>query len=118
MNRRIIRLNMGLKKILMEYFTRRMKGHFPGFISVKESWMAKDMKSAKVFLSLMSEKNHKEEVLQILEEQRFLIQKTVSKSLKMKFCPKLNFFVNHVPYSLSPPSHPPGLVSSAPSSLP
>ena len=60
------------------------------------------MKSAKVFLSVMSEKDSSEEMSMMLEQERFFIQKTISRALKTKFCPRLNFFVNHVSYVLSP----------------
>ena len=85
----------------MEYFIRKKKNTWPGFISVKEVFIANDMKSAKVFLSIMSEKDCSNEVHTILEKERYFIQKTISRGLKVKFCPRLNFFVNHVPYTLS-----------------
>ena len=97
MNRRLLKINKNLQKVLMEYFIRKRKKTFPGFVSVKETDMARDMKSARVFLSVMSEKDCSAEIEAALEEERFFIQKTVSRSLKMKFCPRLNFFINHVP---------------------
>ena len=97
MNRRLLKVNKNLQKVLMEYFIRKQKNAFPGFISVKEIDMARDMKSARVFLSIMSVEDCSQQVGEALEKERFFIQKTVSKSLKMKFCPRLNFFINHVP---------------------
>ena len=84
----------------MEYFIRKKKNTWPGFISVKEVSIANDIKSAKVFLSIMSEKDCSNEVHSLLEQERYLIQKTISRALKVKFCPRLHFFVNHVPYVL------------------
>ena len=102
MNRRLLKINSRLQKILMEYFMRKMKNPLPGFVSVKEVSTAHDMKSAKVFLSIMSEKDNSEETRVALEQERYFIQKAISRSLKMKFCPRLNFFVNHVPYTIAP----------------
>ena len=85
----------------MEYFIRRKKNSYPGFISIKEVSVANDMKSAKVFLSVMSEKDYSDEVSTSLEQERYFIQKAVSRSLKVKFCPRLIFFVNHAPYILN-----------------
>lgn len=85
----------------MEYFIKKKKNSCPGFISVKEVSISNDLKSAKVFLSVMNETDCSEELESILEQERYFIQKSVSHSLKMKFCPKLNFFINYVPYSLS-----------------
>ncbi|MYE07236.1 MAG: ribosome-binding factor A [Oligoflexia bacterium] len=101
MNHRLLKMNRSLQKVLMEYFIRKKKNSFPGFISVKEVSVANDMKSARVFLSIMSEKDCSDKVYMVLEQERFFIQKTISRVLKTKFCPRLNFFVNHVPYVLS-----------------
>jgi len=68
---------------------------------VKESVVASDMKSAKVFLSIMGEKDFTNEIQSALEEERFIIQRTISRCLKMKFCPRINFFVNYVPMFLN-----------------
>ena len=85
----------------MEYFIRKKKCSYPGFISVKEASVANDMKSARIFLSVMSEKDCSDEIYTSLEQERYFIQKSISRVLKMKFCPRLNFFVNHVPYALN-----------------
>ena len=98
MNRRLLKINKSLQKVLMEYFIKKRKSSYPGFISVKETSIANDMKSARVFLSVMSEKDCSDEIYTALERERYFIQKSVSRVLKMKFCPRLNFFVNHVPY--------------------
>lgn len=79
----------------------KKKNSYPGFISIKETAIANDMKTAKVFLSVMSEKDCSEQIYTSLEQERYFIQKAVSRRLKIKFCPRLNFFVNHVPYTLS-----------------
>ena len=102
MNRRLLKMNKSLQKILMEYFIRKKKIPFPGFVSVKEASIANDMKSAKVFLSVMSKKDCSDEIHASLEQERYFIQKAVSRSLRIKFCPRLNFFVNYVAYVLDP----------------
>ena len=101
MNRRILKLNKQLQRVLMDYFMKKMKTPLPGFISIKETSMATDMKSAKVFLSVMNPIDCSAEVLEALEQERYWIQRSVSRGLQIKFCPHLSFFVNHVPYSLS-----------------
>ena len=101
MNRRLLKMNKSLQKVLMEYFIRKRKSSWPGFVSVKQTDIARDMKSAKVFLSVMSEKDHSPAVVEALEAERYFIQKAVSQALRLKFCPRLSFFVNHVPYILN-----------------
>ena len=101
MNRRILKLNKQLQRTLMDYFMKKIKTPLPGFISIKEAFMSADMKSAKVFLSVMNPVDCSAEVLEVLDQERYWIQKTVSRSLQIKFCPHLSFFVNHVPFSLN-----------------
>ena len=96
MNRRILKLNKNIQRTLMEYFIKKMKRSVLGFISVKEVFLAPDMKSAKVYLSIMSEKDQSEQMYSNLEQERYFIQKTVARTGGMKFCPRLNFFINHV----------------------
>lgn len=101
MNRRILKLNRSIQKTLMEYFIKRMKRNVLGFISVKEVSLAPDIKSAKVYLSIMSEEDQSEQMYAILEQERYFIQKAVARVGGMKFCPRLNFFINHVSLSNS-----------------
>ena len=99
MNRRVLKLNRSIQKTLMEYFIKRMKRSVLGFIFVKEVFLAPDMKSAKVYLSIMSEKDQSEQMYSILAQERYFIQKAVARVGGMKFCPRLNFFINHVSLS-------------------
>ena len=101
MNRRVLKLNSSIQKTLMEYLLRKKKVSLPGFVSVKEVEVANDMKSAKVFLSVMHEQDCSDEVQESLGKERYFIQKSISRVLRIKFCPRLNFFVNYVPYELS-----------------
>ena len=101
MNRRILKLNNQIRRTLMDCFIKRTKPPLPGFVSVKEVSMALDMKSAKVFLSVMNFEDCRQEVLNLLDQERWHIQRLVSRSLKIKFCPRLNFFVNYVPLCLN-----------------
>ena len=80
----------------MEYFVRQRKNNYPGFISIKEVSVAGDMKSAKVYLSVMNKTDCSQKVENLLLSERYFIQKALSNALKIKFCPRLSFFVNYV----------------------
>ncbi len=100
MNRRSLKLNKNIQKILMEYFIRKMKHSISGFICVKEVSISTDGKSAKVYLSIISSTDQSQKVYSILEQERFFIQRSLSRSLRVKFCPRLIFFINHVSYPM------------------
>ena len=80
----------------MEYFHRRLSPGLPGVITIKESELSPDLRSAKVYLSVMDRRDRSKEVLELLERQKSVMQKSVSKILKTKFCLRLYFYVNCV----------------------
>ena len=59
-------------------------------ITVTEVRMSQDLKVAKAFVLPLGGKNS-EETIKILKEFSFLIRKTLSKKITMKFLPKLLF---------------------------
>ena len=95
MNRRILKLNRSIQKILMEYFIKHMQRK--AVISIKEVSLSLDMKFAKVYISIMSDQNLSPHLYSTLEQERYRMQKAIAKVEKMKFCPRLKFFVNYVP---------------------
>ncbi len=115
MNRHLLKLNKNLQRVLMDYFIQKIKRKPVGFISVKEVSLAQDKKSAKVYLSVMSETDQSEKMYSILEQERYFIQKAVTRSLRIKFCPRLHFFVNHVSICTHNPPPPPPPPSFQPS---
>ena len=107
-SRRILKLNKSIQRSLMDYFLHKMKTKPAGVICVKEVCLSMDMKSAKVYLSIMSVKDLSQKLYSILDQERYFIQKAAAGSLRIKFCPRLNFFVNHVSLqSPLPGSHEP-----------
>lgn len=67
----------------------------PGIVSIPHVRATSDLKSAKVYVSLIGVDPESEQygnTLEVLNEYAFEVQKHISKSLSMKFCPKLRFF--------------------------
>ena len=59
-------------------------------ITVTEVRMSPDLKTAKVFVLPLGGKNANE-IIEILKEFSFIVRKTLSKKISMKFLPKLLF---------------------------
>ena len=59
-------------------------------ITVTEVRMSPDLKTAKIFVMPLGGKNS-DETVEILKEFSFVIRKTLSKKINMKFLPKLLF---------------------------
>ena len=101
MNIRILRIQKNLHKVLMDYFLVRSQRTYPGVISVKEIELEPDFKKAKVYISVMGTAEDAQQTRLRLEADRFHIRTLINRRLRMKYCPYLNFFVNHITLPLS-----------------
>lgn len=54
--------------------------------------MPADLRTAKVYVSVLGSDKERDEVLEILSERAFEVQSFIGKELKMRYCPKLTFF--------------------------
>ncbi len=97
---RILKIQKSLQRILMDHFLT--KSSYPGVISVKEIKVQTDLKKANVYISVMGSKEDVEKTRIKLEEDRFAIRSLINNRLRMKYCPYLHFFVNHISLPLSP----------------
>lgn len=68
----------------------RLKDPRIGFITVTGADMASDLKSAKVFVSILKDEE-RELTLEILNSARPFIRSILAKRLKMKFIPSIEF---------------------------
>ena len=97
---RILKIQKSLKKILMDYFLT--KSSYPGIISIKEIKVQSDLKRAHIYISVMGGEEDVARTRVKLEEDRFAMRSLINKRLRIKYCPYLNFFVNHISLPLSP----------------
>ncbi|MCB0407504.1 MAG: 30S ribosome-binding factor RbfA [Bdellovibrionales bacterium] len=94
-NRRVQRAEKELRQIIATYFVNGLKVPLPGVVTVAEVSVNPDMRTGKVFLSFIGSQEDRVEAEALLEEQTPEIQRYIGKNLKMKFCPKMKFFINH-----------------------
>jgi len=97
---RILKIQKSLHRILMNYFLT--KGSYPGIISVKEVKVQTDLKRANIYISVMGSLGDVEKTRIKLEKDKFAVRSLINKRLRMKYCPYLQFFVNHISMPLSP----------------
>ena len=62
-----------------------------GLVTVTKVGVAPDLKSARVYYSVMGEKDQKEEVGLALERARGFLQHEIAGALKFRFTPRLSF---------------------------
>ncbi|MCB0411761.1 MAG: ribosome-binding factor A [Bdellovibrionales bacterium] len=90
--RRPQRVQKELSHLVSQYLLMEWRGPHPGIFTVVAVDVTPDLRSAKVFISvLLTEAADFSELEEAFEEQRNQIQSYVGRNLKMKFTPRLNF---------------------------
>ena len=57
--------------------------------------MPGDLRTAKIYISVLVTDEDRESALEILQERAFEVQSYIGKELRMRFCPKLTFYMDH-----------------------
>ena len=91
---RVKRVEKELRQIVGNFLIHGLKSPLPGVVSVAEISVQPDLRSGKVFLSYIGPEQDKSETEEILKEEWPSLQRQIGKELKMKYVPKLKFFIN------------------------
>ena len=91
MSNRILRINQLLKIEVSQLILREIEFPKEVLVTVTRVETSPDLREAKVFISVMSEKNENE-ILDFLNKRVYFFQQKINKRLKMKFIPKIRFF--------------------------
>ncbi len=93
MSHRIERINNLIRQEISELLQRQVKDPRLGtFIAVTEVSTSPDLKSAKVFVSRISNQAEKEETMQALEAAAGFLRKSLMKNLRLRRVPDLHFY--------------------------
>ncbi len=87
------RLGILLREEIADIIMRRIKDPRLGFITVTDVELSEDLKIAKVFISVLKEED-KQVTLEILNSAKGLIRSEVSKRVRVKFIPTLEFMID------------------------
>lgn len=93
--RRVARVEREVQATIAQFLIRGFRTPLPGLVTVAQVKMPADLRSAKVYVSVLGSDVQKEETLDLLQERAFEIQNFIGKELKMRYCPKLTFFPDH-----------------------
>lgn len=87
------RLSILLREEIADIIMRRVKDPRLGFVTVTDVEMSEDLKIARIFISVMREED-KEMTLEILNAAKGLIRSEVSKRVRTKFIPAIEFRID------------------------
>lgn len=93
--RRVSRVEKEIQMTVAQFLIRGFKGELPGLVTVAQVKMPADLRTAKVYVSVLGSSAEQELALQTLQERAFEIQNYIGKELKMRYCPKLTFYADH-----------------------
>lgn len=89
--RRVARVEKEVQMQIAQYLRSGFSDPLPGLITVAAVKMPADLRSAKVYISVLGEEGDSKEVLKTLQTRAFEIQEFIGSKLKMRYCPKLTF---------------------------
>lgn len=91
-SKRVAKVEKSLQEILANYFIEISSLFEGALVSVIRVNAAADLRHAQVFVSVYG--GDADFVFDVLDEKRTQMQHKISKSLPMKFCPKLKFILD------------------------
>lgn len=93
--RRVARVEREIQATIAQFLIRGFKSPLPGLVTVASVKMPADLRAAKVYVSVLGDEKQQDEALDLLQERAFEIQNYIGKELKMRYCPKLTFYLDH-----------------------
>lgn len=93
--RRVARVEKEVQMQVAQYLQAGFSNPLPGLVTVASVKMPADLRTAKVYISVLGEEDDATEAIETLNERAFEIQDYIGKKLKMRYCPKLTFFKDH-----------------------
>lgn len=92
--RRLQRIEKEIRHVVSTHLLTSGQGRVPGVVSVAEVAVSPDLRQAKVYLSFLGSPDQRDEFLDGMDSIRHEAQSVVARTLKMKFSPRLKFFVS------------------------
>ncbi|MBE8163261.1 MAG: 30S ribosome-binding factor RbfA [Bdellovibrionaceae bacterium] len=96
---RIQKVNKEVKQLISSYISQNLASQFSVIISINVVIVSRDLRTAKIFVSFLNKDlnlkpKEENQHIEILQKHAAEIQFYISKRLRMKFNPKLTFFLD------------------------
>ena len=90
-SKRIKKVSEVLKSEISDIIRTRVKDPRVGFITITEIHLSRDLKHARVDISVMGTDQQKEETIQGLQNAHAFIQKEIASRIRLRYIPVLRF---------------------------
>ena len=77
------------------YLLKGFKTPLPGLVTISRVNMPADLRTAKIFVSVLGSEEDRRLAIESLQERAFEIQRFIGDQLKTRYCPKITFFEDH-----------------------
>lgn len=92
--RRVARVEREVQQVIAKFLLSGFKLPLPGLVTISKVIMPADLRAAKVYVSVLGAEGEQAQAVKILNERAFEVQKFIGHELKMRYCPKLTFYVD------------------------
>ncbi len=92
--RRVARVEREVQQTIAHFLISGFKLPLPGLVTVARVQMPGDLRTAKVYISVIGETAQLDKTIELLQARAFEIQNYLGKELKMRYCPKLFFYAD------------------------
>jgi ribosome-binding factor A len=83
-----------LQAEISDIVRKRLRDPRIGFLTITEVELANDLKTAKVYVSVLGEDKQKKQTLKALERARTLIQNELGQRVRLRYIPMLFFYLD------------------------
>ena len=92
--RRILRVEKEMREIIGAYLIHGFRGKLHGLVSVPRVSVSRDLKYAKVYVSIMGTEDEQQLSLESLEAAAHDVQAEVNRQMRVRFVPRVSFHLD------------------------
>ena len=93
-NRRVLRVEKEIREIVGLHLVGGFHGELHGIVTISRVSVTADLRSARVNVSVIGTEEEQYASLAVLNKYSFEVQREISKSLPLRYCPKVKFFLD------------------------
>jgi ribosome-binding factor A len=93
-NRRIQRVEKELRDLISSYMVIQLGGEIEGIASITRVMVSKDLRSARVLVYNQGGEQAAKQNVEVLQENAHQINQFINSQVRMKYLPKMKFFVD------------------------
>lgn len=92
--RRVAKAEKEVQQAIAQFILKDLRSSLKGIVTVSKVIMPADLRSAKVYVSVLGEDKDSHKNIEVLKGNAHGIQNFIGRQLRMKYCPKLHFYLD------------------------